>query len=413
MEFVIFSPHFFPMRDAEAYCATRFASSLAAAGHRVRVVALGLRNGARPGDYSALVHPDVKISYVERTDGRTRWPHIDLRTVTVSDNDILEIPNCVACVKEALAACERPILVTRTEPKLATYVGYACRRAAYRWVAHFSDPVPWIPPRGSFYDHVRDGLMRVAHRFWMRRVFRTADGVSVTCPQARRFFREVYGPLADSVPWVVTTHIGDYRLQRPGQTDAGPAGKDVILHSGDMYMGRGIAILDAVERLNGRGCACEFIQDRQSAIDGTIDAIAGHPHCHVIKPGCDPALLEKAAAAQVSYVEDFPPLSLPYSPRLLSKFVYQVYENRPLVVSALEDSEMADLCLRHPEAGLFFARLGDGEALCCAVREALAADPATFDRSAIRWEFSEKIVSETFVAFVREQVECRGRGSSR
>lgn len=401
MDFVIFSPHFFPMRDPEAYCATRFASALAAAGHQVRVVALGLRNGARPGDYSALVHPDVTISYVERTDGRTRWPHIDLRTMTVCDNDILEIPGCVARVKAALASCEKPILITRAEPPLATYVGYVCRRDARLWVAHFSDPVPWIQLRGSLYNRVRDVLKRASRRVWMRRAFRTADGISVTCPQARRFFREAYGPLADRLPWVVTTHIGDYKLQRPGQTDAGPAGKGVILHSGDMYLGRGIAIIEAVERLNGQGCSCAFIQDRQSAIDGTIDAVEGHPHCHVIKPGCDPALHERAAAAQVTYVEDFPPMSLSYSPRLLSKFVYQVYENRPLVVSALEDSEMADLCRRHPEAGLFFARLGDGEALCRAVREALAADPATFDRSAIRREFAEEAVAETFLSFVR------------
>lgn len=401
IDFVIFSPNFFPRSDAEAYCATRFASALAVAGHRVHVVTLTLPKGETPADYGVLVHPGVQITPVARVDGRTRWPHVDLRTMTVGDNRILEIPGCVAKVKEALAAFERPVLITRTEPLLAAYVGYACRKSAARWIAHFSDPIPWSLPGDSFYGAVRDMLARVMQRFWMRRVFKTADSISVTCLRARRFFRETYGMLADRPPWVVATHIGDTLLQSVERT--GGVGKGVVFHAGDMYYGRGVEMLEAVERLNARGIPCELIQARHSPYDDTTrTAFVGRPHCHVIEPGCDPVLREKAAAAQVSCVVDFAPLSLAYSPRLLSKFAYQVYENRPIVVSSSEDGEMRDFCMRYPEAGLFFAPQGDVDALCLAIERALAADPSAFDRTAIRKEFSAKAVADRFVSFVRD-----------
>ena len=61
MNIVIFSYNFFPQADAESYCATRFASALARAGHNVTVVTMDWDMQVSAATYDALVADGMRI----------------------------------------------------------------------------------------------------------------------------------------------------------------------------------------------------------------------------------------------------------------------------------------------------------------------------------------------------------------
>lgn len=236
--------------------------------------------------------------------------------------------------------------------------------------------------------------------FWLRRVFKKADMISVTCARAIRYYKDRYPQATSRCRWTVTTHIGDRKLSMTNPT-AIDSSKNVIAHFGDMYSGRGGELVDAVEDLNREGFPCELIQDRK-VIDPSIKSkFDRSKHCRYIAGDSSCAGQDELKCAQVSAVIDFNP-DLPYSPFLMSKFVYQVYEDRPIVVMSKKDSAKHDYCLANPEAGLYFAELGDLAQVKSSIRLAFSCSGKKFDRSRIREEFCDDKVASAFEAAVMD-----------
>ena len=397
MNFVIFARNFYPLNDAEAFCSTRFASALAKAGHSVHVVTA--EYPGEGGGYKALVHPNLKITRVKAekrecrvTSRLSALKTINLRHATVMDGDIHNLAAFVSATKEALSQYKDPILVTRALPMMSLYVGWHCRKHAAKWISHLSDPIPGTP-----YCSMLVRLQCAFMRFWLRRAFRYADATSVTCKRAIRWYQETLGAVVDESRCFVTTHIGDNKLEsKGGKSNLRTDGKDVILHSGDMYFGRGELILDAVEELNKRGVSCTFVQDR--SVNSVLAAkFRRYPHA-MLMDGMrtaeeSVALMESASAV---FVADFSS-SLDYSATFMSKFVYQAFGDKPMIVYANVDSEKHDYCVRYPEAGLFFAEQGNLKSLVGACRAALSCDKAHIDRTALRLWFSEDRIAKDFI----------------
>ena len=84
----------------------------------------------------------------------------------------------------------------------------------------------------------------------------------------------------------------------------------------------------------------------------------------------------------------------------MSKFVYTVYENKPIVVLSARDSAKHDYAVRFPEAGVFWADQAHPETLVDALKAAFSCTPSQIDRSRIRHEFSAKKIAYDFVANV-------------
>lgn len=421
MNFVIVAPSFYPWPSAEGYCSTRFASALAKAGHSVHVVTFERPEEMYRRSYDRLMHPSVKITRVKYVSRRLRFPYINWRWLSVEDNDSFSIPGYIEGVKEVLSQYENPILISRTYPWAALRVAWHCRRLAARWIAHFSDPM--------LDGDSNTKLGRLSHWFkkiWMRRAFRDSDGVSVTCKRVIRYYREQLGPIVDKQKWILTTHIGDFKLDKKldekglvggnevrvnssssSGEELGVRGKEldgrrIIFHDGDIYYGRGLQILEAVKTLNEQGVPVEFIQGRRVKNEGDRKKILETPHCFILDENATDELRARAKEAQVSFVADFNTEGLPYSPYLMSKFVYQLFADKPMVVFSKLDSEKHDYCVAYPEAGLFFADMKEPGSLEKAIKAALECDPKAIDRSRIRERFSEEHIAAEFL----EQLEC-------
>lgn len=429
MNFVIVAPSFYPWPSAEGYCSTRFASALAKAGHSVHVVTFERPEEMYRRSYDRLMHPSVKVTRVKYVSRRLRFPYINWRWLSVADNDSFSIPGYIEGVKEVLSQYENPILISRTYPWAALTVAWHCRKYAAKWIAHFSDPMLDGDPNTKL-GH----LSHFFKKIWMRRAFRDSDGVSVTCKRVVRYYREQLGSIVDKQKWILTTHIGDFKLDKKVDEKGLVGGNEVrvnssssrmeseearvdcssssnsnnrtILHDGDIYAGRGLQILEAIKNLNEQGVPVEFIQGRRVKNEGDRKRILETPHCFILDENATDELRARAKAARVSFVADFNMPGLSYSTHLMSKFVYQLFTDKPIVVFSKLDSEKHDYCAAYPEAGLFFADMNEPGSLEKAIKAALDCDPKTIDRSRIRERFSEEHIAAEFI----EQLECEDLG---
>lgn len=317
---------------------------------------------------------------------------VSLRQLMVRNDDMRNVPRFCRAVKKVLRQYDHPILITRAMPLTSVIVGLKTRRYASKWISHFSDPMPCFPPKGKV-AWLNDYLTRR----WMKKAIAAADVLSVTCPLAVRYYQETYAKEAAGKKFVVALHIGDHKLGRaPEKVSESVFARPVILLPGDIYEKRGDAIFESVDRLNASGTPCLFVMDRPPWPEvvrhfrETPNALSlgirgGGAFCRNLN-----------ATASVVFVADFI-RDLDYSPYLMSKFVYQVYEDRPIVVYAKSESCMADYCRRYPEAGLFFAEAGDLESLIAALKQALVCDVSQIRREAIRREFAAEAVAKKFM----------------
>jgi len=422
MNFVIFARNFYPQNNPEAYCSTRFASALAATGHSVHVVTAEYPEVAEDDPYRKLVHTAMKITRVKaerrmvgnRSGRLGRLMDIDLIHLTVEDWDSHNIGKFTAATKAVLAKYDSPVLITRTYPMTSLYVGWRCRRHAAKWIAHFSDPI-----LDYGYGSLIGRLKRRLLLFWMRRAFKYADGISVTCKRVMKYYREELGKCVDGARWILALHVGDDVYYRPSPAEERMPG--VIVHDGDIYYGRGLQIVDAVERLNAKGVKCEFIQKRKMREGDDRRRIEKSPYCAIVEAESSAAAKcfstevqrhggtqsdfgcasERAKRAAISFVADF---NWPgeRSMWLMSKFVYQVYEDLPIVVLSKKESEKHDFCQRYPEAGLFFADMNEPESLDRAIELAMKCDPSKIDRTRIRKEFTAEKIAADFIEQLTE-----------
>lgn len=386
MNFVIFSYHFLPMAGAESYCTTRFASALAQAGHDVHVVTMDWPKSVSDKVYDTLVNPSIKITRVPLRKP-VRAPIWSRMRYFTHEWESVNVLACIKVLKKVLQNIDSPILVSRTHPIVSLIVAWHCRKYAEKWIAHLSDPIPFYGGK----------LKRALMRLWCKRAFRDADGISVTCENAIRFYREFYGKSCDVSKMFVTPHIGDPWLASDERFSK-PTEFPMIAHTGLFYAGRGAEpLLAAIKELNDGGCRCHFAQVGE-VDSGIKDVFKGNPdvtQLENLSPSLSTAVMEAADALFVSDLQ-LPWTYIPYVP---SKFAYQIFTDKPMVVFTKKDSMMGWCCRQYQSAGLFFADSDNPSSLVGAIRSAVDAveNKVEFDRAAIRKVFSPKEVSKNFI----------------
>lgn len=389
MKFVVFNASFLPKAGAESFCTTRFASALADNGHEVHVVTMDWPKDVGNDVYDFLVSKNLKITRVSL---RRRSLAAQLARILYRTHDMaaITIPACVKAVKCALGDSRDAILVTRSSPFVSMIVGWYCRKAAKRWVAHFSDPLSHFN-RQTMMEKLRYQSMR----FWLDRTIRAADGISLTCEAVKRYYRDEHGSVFANTPSFVTNHIGEPKLPTKSIYTDDVATK-TIAHSGYLNALRGSeAILAAVESLNRNGLACSFLQC------GPVDEITGkkiaeQSSAKMIvsnQPDMATAVCENASAILIADQDT----ELGYIPFIPSKFAYQIFIDKPIIILTRKGSAMHECSVRYPKAGLFVAEYDKPETLEQAISSALKMNVGAMDRRSLREEFSRQQVASKFV----------------
>lgn len=385
MRFVIASFHFLPMAGAEAYCTTRFASALAASGHEVTVVTMDWPQQVSDDVITKLIDPRLSVVRVPLA-VPTRAPVAARLWYMTHEWDSVNLPSFIAALRGVLKGRPESVLISRTHPMVSLIGAWHCRHLAAQWIAHFSDPIPFYGGK------LKQGLMRL----WCRRAFREANGISVTCANAVRFFKEAYGLSFPSERAFVTPHLGDPWLgtnERFERIDDLP----MIVHTGLFYAGRGaLPLLEAMRTLAAAGFGCRFVQvgEVDPAIRGVFSGVPNVSEVSDKSPSLSAAVVE---ASDVSFVSD---VQLPgdYIPYMPSKFVYQLFTDKPMVIYTKCDSPMGQCCRQFPDSGLYFADADKPETLPDAIRA--ACQGRAFDRRDIRARFSPKRVIGDFLSHV-------------
>lgn len=393
MNFVIFSYNFLPQADAEAFCATRFASALARSGHNVTVITMEWPHQVSDETYHALVANELNIVQVPFSH-RKNSPIKSLLWYGHQSQMAVDVPQSVVVTKRILKSIERPILITRSHPIMCTMVGLKTYKYAYKWIAHFSDPMPWQ----SYANTLGHKLLRRQEIKILRNAFSKADGISVTCKHVCRYFKEIYGHSFDLNKVLVTTHIGDYRLDLPPTPTENEGIERILLHPGTIYARRGgTVICQVMQQFEKEGVDCRFVQIGE--VDLSIkDLILNSKNIEVYDTSSLEKSVELRKKAKAIFIPDFES-DLDYSPFILSKFVYQIMSNKPIVLYSKSDCEMHDYAVQFPEAGIFFAEEGNVPSLKKAICQAMDCDTSLIDRTRIRKCFSEeKIIKDFFIA---------------
>ncbi len=404
MNFVYFSYNFFPQADAESYCATRFASALARSGHDVTVVTMDWPMQVSDKTYKALVSERLDIIRLPFS-SKKNTPLKALLWYGHKHQSAVDVPLAVKTVKSLLRKTNQPILITRTHPVMCTMVGLHAYHYAYKWIAHFSDPIPWI---GSYSNTLGHRLLKRKEMNILRRAFLHADGISVTCKHVYKFYKEFYGNAFDEKKAFMTTHIGDYRLDDPPSKSDLLKTERILLHPGSIFARRGgNTIAHVMSQLAEEGNDIEFVQVGE--VESVLhDALQENSHVKIFNTVSPEESVRLRKKARAIFVPDFES-DLSYSPFLLSKFVYQIMSDKPIVLYSKEDSEMHDYALQFPEAGIFCAEDGNVESLKNAIITAMDYDLSLIDRSRIRKVFSEETIVGCFIEETQKLISRDGR----
>lgn len=394
MNFVVLAHSFPPENGPECFCSGRFASALAAAGHAVHVVTLERKTPRVSREvYDVLVDPRIKVTtFADRGVEKPFWSRLRFFTHEPSSANFV---NGINALKSVLSQYENPILVSRANPIASHIIAWHCRKLAHKWIAHFSDPIPFLGT-STLSFRVKSWMSR----FWVRRTLRAADGVSLTNENVNRFYTDTYGRDFTNKPVVVAAHVGEPALTGSSvfsrKTNAA-----MIVHCGTLTGSRGARqIVEAVASLNENGVPAEFYEvgDLDPALK---DFFAGARYVQVLPNLAPDYGIAVSAQADVVFIPDLE-TSLPYAPFLPSKFVYQLFYDKPIVVFTRNGSTMEKLVRRYPQAGVFFADCKQPQALKDALLQAIQFDRSKMEREAIRSLFTRQTVGGTFARFVSE-----------
>lgn len=393
MNIVIYSYNFLPQADPESYCATRFASALARAGHNVTVVTMDWSMQVSKENYDALVAKELKIVRVPFST-KKNTPLKGLLIYGHKSQMAVDVPESVKAVKYELKSMDSPILVTRSLPVASAMVGLKSYKYATKWVAHFSDPVPWE----GYAKTIGHRLLRRLEKNIVKRSLNVADGISITCDYVNNYFKEEYPKVYNRNKNFKITHIADNRLN-DGAKISIKENPNVLLHSGFISKRRGgLVIKQVMNELQKENFSCIFVQVGQ--VDNEIKGfLVDAENVKVYDEISLEKSLELCSQAKVDFVPDTE-TSLAYSPFLPSKFVYRLMEEKPIVVYSSKTSELYDYAMKYPEAGIFWAEMGNKESLKSAIKSAMSSDTETFDRTQIRKCFAEETIAEEFVKAV-------------
>lgn len=397
MNIVLLTCNYLPHKVPEAPCATRFANALAKKGHKVVVVAWNRGNGVPPAVCAQIETEAVQVIRIPEPCARTMCMRAIDRAAPLRYWTTLGNGKMIEAVRSALKSMKDPVLISRSDPVMSTMVALKCRKYASKWIAHFSDVMPF----GHFGR--LGGIMRWCVRRMVLRTIIEADAVAVTCENAKRWFIEKYSigdkeGLVDK--FLVCRHIGTPVLAPvPDRIPAMPFGKGkVISHCG--YLGRdryvdeiSVALAEVARR---RDIVFSMIGGFSKA---TVDSFQrkGVKTDSVLcdDPGMTTRVNENS---DVLLVADTDPVDVEYSPFLPSKFVYALYTDTPIVACSTEDSEMFKLARQFPDAGIYCGNVHSPESLASAVETALDRGRMQGeDRRKLRECFSEKYVIGTYL----------------
>lgn len=390
MNIVIYSYNFFPQADAESYCATRFASALFRAGHNVQVITMDWPMQVSEDSYRALVAEGLKITRLPFSN-KKNTPLKALLWYGHKSQMAVDVPQSVKAVKRALKSLEKPILITRCLPVMSLMVGLKVQKYASIWIAHFSDPIPWL----GYANTIGHSLLKRLESKIVYKTLCSANIISITCEYVTKYFNATYGKAFDLNKVVKLTHIGDYRLGGPIVPTAAISSDPVLLHTGSIYAERGgEIIIDIMHDFTNEDYRCKFIQVGNVG-DSIKPRLLNSNNIEVYDNTSLEKSLELCCKAKAMFIPDVES-DLNYSPVLPSKFVYRIMDDIPLIVYSYKYSELHDYAEQYPEAGIFWAEIGNIESLKTAIKAAMEYDNTKIDRTQIRKCFSEETIVNAF-----------------
>jgi glycosyltransferase involved in cell wall biosynthesis len=328
-----------PLNDAEALCTARLLSALVNLGANAHLVAADLPATLDQSITDEILDRRVKVTYVRAAQGARARLACVARSL-FHGNRIEWLHPAVSTTKEVLRQYRRPVLLTRAFPMVSNLVGYYCRSNAAAWVAHFSDPYPPHEWRSHWYSP----LVRPINRRWARRILRSADLVTVTCPNAIRYIEEKTGYTFQHKAEVIT-HLALPKLKRGGfRLDRSPR-EFIVAHIGNlMARRRPDLLLKGATLVMERHPEIRFLQ--YGNVDLEVFSLCSSSaafkrldirHVDNLSPR-DAADLQEQVDVNVIVDTD---LGLAYSPFLLSKYPHAVCAGKPLLMLTSNDSAMA------------------------------------------------------------------------
>ena len=392
MNFVVFSYNFLPQSDAEAYCTARFCSALAATGNVVHVVTMDHPVQVSDDVLHELIDDRLVITRVPlKESGKKLLPRVRFMTPEWSSANYNEV---IGILKEVLRRYDNPILVSRSMPESSHIIAYHVRKYVAQWVAHFSDPIPFMFGKQGFKGRIWGWLSRR----WVKKVLKSCDYVSLTCEEAKFFYHETYGSLFDEKNAFVTPHIGDPPLAIRQQWRK-PSPEKLIVHSGMLSKSRGsYSIVGALDKLNENGICARFVQVGPCDND-TRRILCGRCDSEIMEVK-DPDLAAAiVASCDVSLIADVQ-VPMAYIPFMPSKFVYQLFSDKPLVLLTKKKSPMWRVASQYKSAGLFVADYTSPSTLALAIQKAVGASDKRevfVEREMIRREYEQNIVAKEFI----------------
>lgn len=391
MNLVIYTYNFLPQADAEAFCATRFASAMARRGHNVTVVTMDWPSGVSQSTYDALVYSRLKIVKIPLSKHNgTKWQMIRYRLAW--PEFVKDVSQSIRVLIDVLDQTPDAILMSRAHPLISLVVGWYARKHASKWISHLSDPIPWF---GLYADTFWGRIKGSWIRGWLKKSFRDADATSLTCGMVSRYFHDEYGKVFDNCKCFITTHIGDHYLSNNCvNLNATESNVKYFIHPGTTHFDRGIKeVVEAIQKISSTGNKIQFIQIGYTDKE-VKDFLKDYNFvdCHDSVSAEENVKL--CSMANAVFIPDTRRPTT-YSPFLLSKFVYQVYSDKPIVLYAMRESPMYELYKKYPNSGIFWAETDNIDALAEAILQAVNTNSKSFNRAAIRKEFDgETIVAE-------------------
>ena len=404
MNVVIFSYAFVPLNNAEAFCTTRFANGLKNAGHHVHVVTMKQEGALISQDIvDELLSADIPITSVEAERKSKLMIFFKMLRYRICDPRAAKYHQAIMCLKDVLTQYENPVLVSRAMPITSNIVAYYCRKEAKLWMAHFSDPFP---------DKSRTWLgtvVAILSKQWGKKIINEASCVSVTCERVLDFFHYKYQKCFEKnkLKFLVLPHIGD-----------------PFLTSAPFQISQDKPIISYCGGLRPKQYCDELLREINLLSEMTnnfLFFLVG------IFPGCINSKLKPAINTYIKSDSNFSPRFASYiieisrvtlvldtrmffnmSAVLPSKFVYYLFTNTPIIIYTDKKSEMYNLMLRYPEAGIFYADPMVPGDLARVMYKVLNENHAC-DRTGIRLLFSQQRIIGDFNEKIHRIISNRER----
>ncbi len=349
--FVCFSYNSPPQNDPEAFCTARFLSALAAdKSNKVHWVTMDHDHQIENDVVSQLISENISVTRIRSIPkpGRLGVLKSQLQHQYFGEKS-WEIKQITEELRKVLELYNQPILITRALPALSNIIGFYSRRYVKHWIAHFSDPFPGFDSYSgrTYYKKPFDNM-------WVRRIFKNATALTVTCQRAKEYFVAKYGKVSENKLSVVT-HIGFPPL-KPNIINLNWNDSDFnFIHVGNLTDKR--YAKEIVQEFN---VALEDASNVRFVQFGLVDNRAAkllEKDAHWMRvesntltsPSDASYILENASVNVVIDTHE----EFPFSPYLPSKFAYAVAAGKPILALGRKDSEMADLAKKYPT--IYFA----------------------------------------------------------